>query len=39
MTRQALIDFCLTFTTADDDYPFDSIEGAGAWTSYTSPYK
>jgi len=32
MTRQALIDFCLTFPTAYEDYPFDDIADAGAWT-------
>jgi predicted DNA-binding protein (MmcQ/YjbR family) len=32
MTRQNLIDFCLVFPAAYEDYPFDSIVGAGAWT-------
>lgn len=32
MTRQALIDFCLTFPAAYEDYPFDSITDAGMWT-------
>jgi len=32
MTRQELIDFCLSFPAAYEDYPFDSIADAGAWT-------
>ena len=32
MTRQELIDFCLTFPAAYEDYPFDDIMDAGAWT-------
>lgn len=32
MTRQDLIDFCLTFPAAYEDYPFDDIAVAGAWT-------
>ncbi|MDR2670888.1 MAG: MmcQ/YjbR family DNA-binding protein, partial [Oscillospiraceae bacterium] len=32
MTRQELIDFCLTFPAAYEDYPFDDIADAGAWT-------
>lgn len=32
MTRQELIDFCLTFPAAYEDYPFDNIAGAGVWT-------
>ena len=32
MTRQELIDFCLTFPTAYEDYPFDDIVDAAAWT-------
>jgi predicted DNA-binding protein (MmcQ/YjbR family) len=32
MTRQALIDYCLTFPAAYEDYPFDSISVPGAWT-------
>ena len=32
MTRQTLIDFCLTFPAAYEDYPFDDIADAGAWT-------
>ena len=32
MTRQELIDFCLTFPDVYEDYPFDDIVDAGAWT-------
>jgi predicted DNA-binding protein (MmcQ/YjbR family) len=32
MTRQALIDYCLTFPAAYEDYPFDPIAAAGVWT-------
>ncbi len=32
MTRQDLIDFCLTFPAAYEDYPFDDITDEGAWT-------
>jgi len=32
MTRQELIDYSLTFHAAYDDYPFDNIAYAGAWT-------
>ncbi len=32
MTRQELIDFCLTFPAAYEDYPFDDIADGGAWT-------
>lgn len=32
MTRQDLIDFCLTFPAAYEDYPFDDIADACAWT-------
>lgn len=32
MTRQQLIDFCLTLPAAYEDYPFDGIADAGAWT-------
>ena len=31
-TRQALIDFCLTFPAVYEDYPFDDIVDARAWT-------
>ena len=30
--RQELIDFCLTFPTVYEDYPFDGIADPGAWT-------
>lgn len=32
MTRREIIDYCLTFPAAYEDYPFDSIADAGAWT-------
>jgi predicted DNA-binding protein (MmcQ/YjbR family) len=32
MTRRELIDFCLTFPAAYEDYPFDDTKGGGAWT-------
>jgi predicted DNA-binding protein (MmcQ/YjbR family) len=32
MTRRNLIDFCLVFPVAYEDYPFDNIADAGAWT-------
>jgi len=32
MTRQALIDYCKSFYNVYEDYPFDSIADAGAWT-------
>jgi len=32
MTRQELIDFCLTFPASYEDYPFDDIIDAAAWT-------
>ena len=32
MTRQELIDFCLTFPAVYEDYPFDDIIDSGAWT-------
>lgn len=32
MNRQQLIDYCLTFPSAYEDYPFDDITNAGAWT-------
>ncbi|MFR9201485.1 MAG: MmcQ/YjbR family DNA-binding protein [Candidatus Gastranaerophilaceae bacterium] len=32
MTRQKLIDFCLTCPADYEDYPFDSIADARAWT-------
>lgn len=32
MTRCELIKYCLTFPSAYEDYPFDGIADAGAWT-------
>jgi len=32
MIRQELIDYCLTFPAAYEDYPFDDLADAGAWT-------
>ena len=32
MTRKDLIDFCLTFPAAYEDYPFDDVADDGAWT-------
>ena len=32
MTRQELINYCLAFPAAYEDYPFDDITDAGAWT-------
>lgn len=32
MTRQDLIDFCLTLPAAYEDYPFDNIANPGTWT-------
>lgn len=32
MTRRELIDYCLTYPDAYEDYPFDDIKDAGAWT-------
>ena len=32
MTRQELIDFCLTLPASYEDYPFDDIIDADAWT-------
>ena len=32
MKRQELIDYCLDFPAAYEDYPFDDITDAGAWT-------
>ncbi|ADU26771.1 hypothetical protein Ethha_1220 [Ethanoligenens harbinense YUAN-3] len=33
MTRCALVDYCLTYPDAYEDYPFDeSADAAGAWT-------
>ena len=33
MTRQEIIEFCLTFAGAYEDYPFDDINDPGAWTA------
>jgi len=33
MTRQEIIDFCLTFPAAYEDYPFDDSTDPGAWTA------
>ena len=30
-TRQKLIDYCLSFPLAYEDYPFDDFAGDGAW--------
>ena len=32
MTRNELIAYCLSFPAAYEDYPFDSVADAGAWT-------
>lgn len=32
MTRQELIDHCLEFPAAYEDYPFDGTAGTGVWT-------
>lgn len=32
MTRRELIAYCLTFPATYEDYPFDDITDAGAWT-------
>jgi len=32
MTRRELIDYCLTFPAAYEDYPFDAIVDDNAWT-------
>ena len=33
MTRQEIIDYCLTFPAAYEDYPFDDSSEPGAWTA------
>ena len=33
MTRQDIIESCLTFLTAYEDYPFDDIAEPGKWTA------
>ncbi|MDR1699773.1 MAG: MmcQ/YjbR family DNA-binding protein [Lachnoclostridium sp.] len=32
MMRRDLIEYCLTFPTSYEDYPFDNATDAGAWT-------
>ena len=32
MTRREIIDYCLTFQSAYEDYPFDSVVDNNAWT-------
>ena len=32
MTRRELIDYCLTFPAAYEDYPFDDVADETAWT-------
>ena len=32
MTRRELIDYCLTFPAAYEDYPFSETPGLGVWT-------
>jgi len=32
MTRQEIICYCLSLPLAYEDYPFDNIADAGAWT-------
>lgn len=32
LTRQEIIDYCLTYSDAYEDYPFDEIIGPEAWT-------
>ena len=32
MTRQELIDLCLTYPDAYEDYPFDEVKDEKAWT-------
>jgi len=32
MTRQDIIDYCLTLPGSYEDYPFDSVSTPGAWT-------
>jgi len=32
MTRQEIIDYCLTFPSVFEDYPFDDIAEPGTWT-------
>jgi len=32
MTRQEIIDYCLSFPASYEDYPFDNITDPGKWT-------
>jgi predicted DNA-binding protein (MmcQ/YjbR family) len=32
MTRKELIEYCLTMPLSYEDYPFDGVSDAGAWT-------
>ena len=32
MTRREIIDYCMTFPAAYEDYPFDGIADPGTWT-------
>lgn len=32
MNRKDIINFCMTFPAAYEDYPFDDVLDAGAWT-------
>ena len=32
MTRQGIIDYCLAFKAAYEDYPFDDVTDPGKWT-------
>ena len=33
MTRQDIIEYCMTFPFAYEDYPFDDMTDPGAWTA------
>lgn len=33
MTRQEIIDYCLTYSDAYEDYPFVSMDAPGAWVA------
>jgi len=32
MTRQEIVDYCLTFPSAYEDYPFSDVKDIGIWT-------
>jgi predicted DNA-binding protein (MmcQ/YjbR family) len=32
MTRRELVEYCLSFPAAYEDYPFDDVKDGGAWT-------